>query len=590
MNLGSRYKFFIDFTFGGLQEVFPVNNQLAWAWTLNEKYGFYRYELTTELCFKNHNGNNTFDLLYEMEKLCNVCFEIPLIIEKRCTPDDDFEEYWTGYIPFRSGTWDFDQCMAEIKPRVTDEYSCILDNEKKEINLLTKPDRVEIDTIIGDIEYKECCTELRAENDYFSDEDGDLFDFIVSDCVDLTEGWTWVTHSGSWTTDNIPNDPTEGTWEICTTWAREFVAGPNQPPGFGWISVVGGWARPVPKNNLNTTNIISTFYSSFEIIDFESDNGLTLEQILNCFFQDCDDPVCSNFFGINPDGTNPNNIAYQCAQEDLWNLVFFQGSDILIADADENATKFNKSWCEFWENLNNVFFGNLRWWFDPVSQCHRIEHVSYQVQANSQLNLTLDKFKKCMDGKNRYEYDDLDFPLKEIWRTKDEDKTSFSYTSIDYNITCSNDDSLTNEKEYPADCTLLNLSKYYNEYSTNDDNEIDENLLDSMFIIATDADGFVKSNAFGLNGVLALEYMLPKYGYWNRPLNSGLVDGEAKVFFSSMPQRKQREISIEICCDKWDLIQPTFRVKTDFGIGNFGNSIQYIEMSEIATFDICFRC
>ncbi len=557
MTLNSQYRFYLELPNQGRVRVYPCNKSIKFCWRWNDDLCAWRYELDTALIFDDHKDNphHTFTALYDLERQCNICYKIPIEIEERC--DGQFEPHWKGYLPFKEGDWNESRCRVTIKPRTVDQYTCLLENWKTKKNLFEIEDRVTVDTIKGEI-----VCELRLVNNV------GIFNTLAEADAAVgfpapPLGYGWVVVENELIVDDFFID------SIVTRrvlYCRQCSTTQHNPT---WQLENGQYYGPVLVASPKTTRFPKSLFTIYEVIDIESDNGVTLESAFNYLTEcyGCEYPICSDFLNINRVGDAPNNKEYACAAMELSNVVLFQASDIIRPNAEDNARKFEKCIGEIYRDYKERY--NLEMFFDENAQCVRIEHVSFNI-SRKMLDLTQNHFLKCIKGKRKYTYDKTNFPLNEFF--EDKIKTSnveWTNAYIKYFIECSDDNLVTQDKTHKQECSITDIGSIYNneEYVNNND------ILLSMVPIALDQYGDIItgvgsiSNETVINYPFAWSHVIEKYWLHDRPLFRGEMNGRSQPFKTTRYQRNQETIQFRMCCKDWKIFKPWDGVKTQFGWG-----------------------
>ena len=314
----------------------------------------------------------------------------------------------------------------------------------------------------------------------------------------------------------------------------------------------------------------------WEVVDFNSRNGVTLEDVIKFYNPDCN--IKSDFLNIDPDGTAPNNSFYQYAQMWLQDLVIFQSSDIIRSAAGQAA--FNAgtdgidagdlTFSSLWHDLKKMF--NLRMIYDPVADCIRFEHVSY-IQNRPILDLFAYANGKYLNQISEITYDSLEFPTKETWehafKTLDKD---FDGAFIEYDSNCTNGET----KECKLESIVTNVGGLYNNAEITDDSK-----LQSITLIST-TDGLINScpGAFSdrqvLNGPLAFPKLIENLHTIGRPFSSGIMNFNETQFIK--PQKhKKFTMSLRVCCDQYysGRFNSEMLVKTKLGMAEIVRATYY---------------
>src|SRR6056297_377173 len=316
--LHSKFRFFVNYP-TGQEQVYPVNKTLEVEWAKDDEYRYYRRQIDTSLIFTNDTKNATtdFDSLYAHDRSLDGCEPLPITIEKKC--DDTWQLYYEGRLNMVDATFDVERCRVEVPMRPNDEWACILDQFKEEVNLFDITQRYKAQTVAGQIERitiscggdRGVCT---TRFDEYLTEGVERFsgDFIS---IDVEAGqWKIKSHYGI----DDDSDNNESIRERTTTYWREVLY-QSSSPGSEWVEVESGkWAR-----QLDTFLLIENRFESFPIFSYEvqfqtfdveiPENGLEFEDVVEYLFEPCGVDVISDFYNINADNTAPTNEYYDKA-------------------------------------------------------------------------------------------------------------------------------------------------------------------------------------------------------------------------------------------------------------------------------------
>lgn len=570
MTIADKYQFFLEFPSAGSKEAFPVNDTIQFQWKRAEGKRYHRRELTTRLSFHNDYGENIidFDPWYRMERNKQRCEKVKLTINAAC--DEAFEEHYKAQATVLDGEFDAGLCKVDVKFQPDDPYACIYNNWEKERNILPLTPPVTLNVIQGTYQFSQTCMEEvpAPATDTFR-----FTQTIVTNCIEQNEGWTLWKQFYSWSSSGNPQNPDDGVWSLQTQWVREFLDTTDDPGG-EWLPVsTGGYARAVAVA-IDFENVgYGIVHRQYKIIfpgDIGIDNGRYLNDIIQDFWDEyCGYPLVSNFFGINPDGTQPSNTAYTSALEDLQELVVFAKDDIIEHGGDENATLLNMSLKKLIEMLEIMFNVELR--FDYTNETFYLEHYSYWT-ANLMLDLTAAKWLHCIQDKWAWSYNKEQVPPREKFQWEDTTDygpaldVDFDGLPILYAQDCSSEQT---DKIYRADVVTTNITKLIE-----DGDPENWTITPNSFVIVASSGGYILREAGAisgivhLNGALAWANLLRDYHKWGRPLNRGIMNGQQTEFTSPKKIRKQVPIEIPMCCSELKEFDPDrIIVKTQLGHG-----------------------
>lgn len=622
--LSSKYKIRLDIPGQGPCEAKPCNDKIEWAWQFDDKYCVWRYVLKTELQFEK----DIFEKIKVLEYDCN-CYFIDVEIDRNC--GNGFEEYQKGTIPWRGGAWNYRNCTLSTTLRIDDPLSCLLDEARFKIDLFACiDDRCDAKFYQGNIE----CFTCERNVDYFYtpptifNPDGNFFT-NESEC-ELPDNFAWTLTRQCVTDFFTQNGGFPENWlqrqVIIETYYREAL---NTTPTdtTGWTQIGTKWVRPIPVGpptstleqlqvgecrtfgaiGLDSLFPIGVGFTTFGGPSFQVyrpnaiNNGVSFSDVFEAFLKDCPYEICSNFFGINPDGTNPINNEYICAEKELWNLKAFHYSDVVYENADDvqggqNASIFCKSFEDFFPNLKKLFINNLRMQYDPDADCLRVEHITYfQTKAaepnRPRLNL-LEDYKSCLPME--YTYKEELRPVVEKFQISNDESLDYNLEVI-YDKRCSTTRQEFEERTETIDCISTNI-----RYLLNNE-DLREQDQQGMVLVATDNNGVIIngvgciSNQLISNAPLAPANLFKKYGLQGRPQRIGQFNGEFMNFQSTAPVRCEGPIEIARSCDQWDSFSPNELVRTYFGNkGEYSKEVSYLDCGfdwNIQTItEICHRC
>lgn len=569
-NIISKYRFFTTID-GDQVEIRPCNSELKWKDAPHDDECFWRKSLETELII---DDKDLFNQLWNMQKNGCNCNILPIQITNRCC-SDFFDEYWNGKLAFVDGSWDLDNCKLSITPRINDIWSKYLIEAEKEKNYLEITDRVDILTLLGEVV---CQTTPQVTIN-----DGDP---IPEPIPPDGYGWTLTQMEVITVNEETPGGIETTTVSYQYTFCRQCLE--TNPNIDGWQFEDGQWYAPIvtgsstyttsfsvdtdPDGAYTVTTIELTVY---EIIDFSSDNGITIQNFIEFYIGDCfDQDICSNFFNINPDGTNPPTIEYQYAETNLQNLIFFSSFEIVaengdaIISGDPEQTAGIKKWIDLWDDIKNMF--GVCMWHDRTNDCIRIEHHAYisalTESAGKVLNLTDNPMIK---GKGKFTYSKNDIPLRERWKYDFESNTEdWDNARIEYEPDCSDDNPSTNEKKKTIECFINDVLSIYHNVDLIEDRDV----INSITLIAatpanliTSLDGDISGESI-LNGALATSNLVRYLHLRDRPACVALVNGVEMPLLSKKKLRQQEEIDLILDCSIYNALDPQIdQVQTQFG-------------------------
>lgn len=550
-NLLNKYRF----TANGDTTVTPVNTGLKRRWELQDDGVSYRKTLATELVFKG-SDYEYFTGLIEAGEEC----EVSMLIEKYCS--GDWSEYFTGRIVLSEHKRDYDSCEISFRVQPDDSYQCAKENFGEENNWLTYGTAKTLVGLYGTIEAIVCDydglvvipnVQLLFLRDCFSGDGPHDVQFDPDPDPDLA--WTPVNHNQIFTGNTVGVSEVQ----IETRWEREIVTQVSPPPGYGWVNLGGDdWARPITVISSTQEQMELTYTYDAVTLDetFEVSNGRLLSDVLESAIMatGCVDEVVSNFFNINPDGTNPENDAYDFAKDVdavMQEVLIFRNSDVINPDASNDATYLPLRLTDVLNDLRDGL--NVHWAIvnEGGTVKMRVEHWSYFEQAVSGINLVTLADGKYIDGLKRYELEG-EVPTFESFTWQQAYSAGFLKSYIRYS--CPTGDELPRQtKQMNADFPGIyaNTGAGYDGF---------------MFVCAyldSGTDYLIDNRSGVANGSMKWLYILQKLWPFGRPSMQATGPGSFEV--ETVKKRKvQAQIVMPFCCDDFE---PTDLVTTQLGDG-----------------------
>lgn len=536
-SLFSKYRFTANDGTGDTT-VTPLVRGLKRRWEQEGGTRAYRMKLATKLVFGGADYTY-FKAIFD----AGDCDEVTLLIEERCA--GAWVEWFSGTIPIYAGDYDLDRCRVSFDLKPADVYECAAKGFGVKANWLDYAPAVTVKAIYGTVKTITC---------FDSATTWPAPDFVMhfykgcwstghtsSPDPDPALAWRPIQHDQYFVFLSGP-----GVWKLHTntTWAREETTSVGTPPGLGWINISGTtWARPVSVGFPivgNTTLSYGRTWETQVLNAKDLSNGRKLGDILTAavLALDCDfDGVVSDFFNINPDATAPSNDAYTYAAANFTDVFLYQKSDIVRAAASNDATRFEVTLKEFFEELSllDVYYAITN---VAGVKTLRIEHYTYFNGAND-LDLTTYGGGKYIVGKQAFGAES-DVPAFESFAYQESYRAKFLRQRI----------------EYPASCATAEGSERTANLMCTDFGGLLENPdagLAGFFLLATvDIGGgeyIVNTLGGEPNGCFAWENLMPAL------LADGRYHADATATvpgYAVATVRKNRtlpEITIKMCCD-----------------------------------------
>jgi len=492
----------------------------------------------------------------------------------------------------RDCSFSVERCRVEVKLKQDVETDCLLDNWDEDQNfMIGSPATVIVDPgYFGELRYDSCNTPplIPGTANQFPSIASMIYSHGCLPIGDPAEGWAIYRNVGQF----IPDDPdgNTGQWAIETTYVRE-VAFYFGSPGPEWVNIgINTWAR-VPVLDLDFfTGTTMELPHRFEL-QYKSiypPGGFTNGRYLGELIEHLLDESCagaqfvSNFFAINPDGSEPMNDYYTAAI-DYQNMAMFPVHD--QAKTDETEASFRIEWSleDLINDLKNVF--NLTWFFDGGK--YRLEHISYFAGVAG-LDLTTAANQKYISGKWDYTYDKSKLFKEEQWRWVIDSKgvsterNDFNALPIRYDSKCL--DKQSTDKTRALQILIADFTDIADNESFIGTHFFVLAALDSNDRVSIDP-GYWTSD-LKLNARMGFPELHEKFWKYGRPLPTGKMNLANTIFEGIEKVRKQVPISLPMCCPEFEAnFNPNGLIRTQLGDGEIEEAT-YEEPSERLTLNL----
>lgn len=243
-------------------------------------------------------------------------------------------------------------------------------------------------------------------------------------------------------------------------------------------------------------------------------NTYLINEILENIFICTGKQLISNFFNINPDGSNPVNQAYEFATLYCQGIKICQSYDIIRENAEMDSFGISGliKTKDFIGNLLNTF--NCRIIYDETYDCIRLEHVTYFTRKGANF----------VTAEIPYELKELKLNANEIDSelflfALPSQNNDFYQAKITYNT--KNLYNEENEKKYQSNLFITDVFGMLN----NKVYEEDEAYKKIFFLMATDGE-----NIIGLNTSFQMLTLVKELHNVLRPLREGKIKEEQTTF------------------------------------------------------------
>lgn len=477
--IGQRYRFYLT-SDAETREIFPVQSDVEVQWTQESERLFFRQEIKDGLLLRGDD----YTWALAIEEGDNPCQEIIFEVYKIVQGSTDVLR-----LKGRTYTqnWNFDKSRCEIVVKVEsqDEYTALTNIWEEERNVYDTGADVAIYTawtsIASPISYIE---EFGPTEETISLGFPGNQTFANPDWPDLDQGWVIMYDEVI-----IDGDIISGVFATRKTRFKREVAfaenGPIPAGGAfigGWkaVDVVSPseykWARFVsaPKDtdfgseNLRQFGTAPGFWYYNEYTRFyrwvPGDHpiypfAVPISAVFNRLLSGTGLSLRSNFFNIDPDGSEPSNDVYD---NNVWLRTFLiPKSNCLNPDASNPSTTIITSLKNLLNELRNTY-NVYEGFIDGVLY---VEHLSFW-QSRFGIDFTTSDYSKALEGNNAYSYD-TGTPVGERWFHLDESPSQayFKRTEITYRLTTTED--------YPQNC-LVKTSAVAEINTNNACNDISE--------------------------------------------------------------------------------------------------------------------
>ena len=501
-------KYYLESSVIPRTEIFPVfSGEMSWSKEDEAIYHVYGAKDKLRLM------NTAYDLLKAHEG--SECAYFYLDIDTYCT--GEYTRHWRGRFSILGSKENEDRCWFEISPEPDTKVTCFEDALKDENVFFPISNSVTVVSVGGNYQEASCTSFWEFAEQGITPLDG---------CLDFPDDWCFKSN----TVEEVLLGGGDN-FQQTTVWHREVfttncVNGqPVEPPyGSGWTqlgaSCAGGtttwWKCPPSVDGDN----LGPYTQGVLLVDVLEE----FNQVLGCEFN-----IVSNFFGLNPDGTAPDNDAYTFAYEDLASITMHQKSDIKRKDDSNLST--SSSWTIKLDDLVSDLRALFNVFFDPSDETTlRIEHYSYYTTQ-----IGLDRSTEAMSL-------EFDFQVKNDTREEKfffvDERASDEFLSKHIRYACGKE---TTEHR----CKLFSTDLGYIEKERNAERISDEDFV----LIANQAvDGQLV--LIDANRPLSWPVLHDRLHRHGRLFKSGSINGSQAAFSSWLPYIKQVPFKTDLCCSE----------------------------------------
>lgn len=538
---------------------------------------FFRRSLSDDLRFYKAAYN------YVSQQIAlTQCERITILIEQQCS--SGWETILTGYFSRYDCEINLESCYLDASITVTDEYTCLLDNQDTKVNFLDYAVR-------DDLPYQPI---YGLEVAYGG----------VPPCSGIGAGWGnfhSVTPSGrclfaryvvrTKCVGGVPQEPAQSVtaWNLLqddcaidgtATWWREVLAGelfideqtftctnlpdPCDPPTCNLLCIDGGVLLTNPITGEYTRYCLCPSYTQLTL-----PNGRKLTNTIDYMLSE----VCPTLTlksdllqnNINPvTGQTPNNVQ---------DLYLFQKSDITNPTATGVATDGNISISDLISDLSTMF--NAFWYVDNNTNKLVFEHVTGVLSNSVGVDLTTLDAGKWDNGRRLFSYDADQVPKAETFTFATEGREiDFVGLPITYDSGCARGKQQDNRTEFIE----TELVRIYQNIGEGNEGFM---LIAAGSILQDDlySENGELSQLFVPNAPLAWANLHEDYFKDYRYLLNGTLNGNATVFNSTRPIKVQENIIFPVpCLNDFD---PLELVRTSLGDGRVTAAVYNLDSQKI---------
>lgn len=590
----SKYKFYITHN-AVTTEVFPLYDKIKYAW--KKDVIRFRKECKTDFTFINNPKKLIYDfntiLAIENGSLrCDIInFEIKISCDKGAT----YTSHWLGSFSINDGRFDLNKCTYKVNPKIIDKYSCIINSQDKEVNLVESGPLITIEmyenqvtveytwgfnvtlagwtnvhtafVLIGEEPYQDT---LQI---YFFAREFSTTNKIAGVSFPPSADPNWALLNTTLTTATYTRPYVGGVVEVEEVFTIDMTGecstappppAPVNLPGFGTYTYVASFDFgtstcqsffiAIPINGLETYTQFRTLYNALSYLISKNCPEIT--------------GIISDFFEWNPIGDSPGYIAGINYVTGVINTVskvaISQKSDIVDPNAFQKATKGLITFKKLMAQMSVIF--NVDWFIDGSGN-FRIEHEKYFTNTLG-FNSAIAPHSVFNIANKIYSYKKDSMPNSEGFKFMEADGIDFTGRDINYSGTCvSNDAEGAGRKEYVAD--LITTDVNFIQSQPGEINKL------GFVIVAYYNDGFdniIHQEAGRISGnvlnnahlsIANLNYNFHRHG---RVLLNGNMNGVDEVFFTAIKNKVQSNVKLQICCG--ETFDPTgILIQTELGQG-----------------------
>ena len=505
----------------------------------NEDKLSYEKKLSGKIMFVGE----AFHRLKQMENSVYRCEEQTLTILKVCNGIE--KVIFVGKISLNEAEFNLDKCQIVAKFSEDKTDKCIDYGKSVKVNLFQRIYNrltVKTKTYQSILEELECSTSGTSYPN--------------------TNYWcgTGNPNSGNWMLYEyeLISDTydTNTNYELSNKWIREIIEMDcAEIPDPEWVLIEENCGTTGKKKFAKKPDLINCVYlergmissKKCKILGFDNllnqiDNGVHFTDVVTELVKkSCPNlTIKSDFFQINPDNTS--SINYVTGKKSTTkDIIIFQKSDVKRPTASGNASKLEIDLETMLEVLKTMF--NVKWRIE--GNVFRLEHVSYYSKAVG-TNVMSNELKKYFEGKRIYSYQSEKIPQKERFKFKEQQ-------GADWNMEIVYSGCVTNTKKNEVE-NIIDEAMTDVVFAMQNPSSDSKFVEDTGFVLVSTKkignEYFINSesstNGTRLNNVFAWVQLVRDFHYYERPMKSGIVNGQKTNFITSIPTKKGDKFAIPL--------------------------------------------
>lgn len=428
----NNYKVFLTHA-KDTRRIYPVQDDAPIQYVKEQDQIFFRLRIKSDLLLRGED----YEWLLAIENGPERC--LPITVEvKRIQPGAaDYPTYKGTCYLNKGATIDRDRCEITMKVEAEDNYSRLKTVWNNIVNVLDGATKVCVNTNFKDLPSPVSIFQIQDTEQFFSFPLVD--DELPAAISPPGSGWVMLTD------ECRVQDPFVFSVIRNIRWIREQA--PTNPGGEapgGWIETGANYVRVCESfrdrsrdySNVGfytlTDEVGNEYAYAFEEyrhyyvhIPYQVPqlcNGVDISECLDKLLDGTSISYRSNFFNINPDGSNPVNAQYS----GIYNrVIVFQRTDILVPGADTPARVFKMTLKGFLEQL-----AQYQVFHAMDGNTLILEHESY-FEDREGVDLTVAQ-PVALRGLNTYSYEDAGKVAREEWQHESDGQVQFAFSKLTF--------------------------------------------------------------------------------------------------------------------------------------------------------------